>query len=89
MKQLFGTLAVALTMAAPVHATGLGDDGLHKAPWMHDTFKDLREDLGEARAEGKRLMLLIEQRGCIYCSKMRRHGYKKELARCSMLRGWV
>ncbi len=70
MKQLFGTLAVALTMAAPVHATGLGDDGLHKAPWMHDTFKDLREDLGEAQAEGKRLMLLIEQRGCIYCSKM-------------------
>ena len=38
----------------------IGDDGLHKAPWMRDTFKDLAEDLEEANAEGKRLMVLIE-----------------------------
>ena len=37
---------------------------------MRDTFKDLREDLEEANAEGKRLVLFFEQRGCIYCSKM-------------------
>ncbi len=37
---------------------------------MRDTFKDLREDLDEANAEGKRLVLFIEQRGCIYCTKM-------------------
>ena len=37
---------------------------------MRDTFKDLREDLGEANAEGKRLMLMFEQRGCVYCTKM-------------------
>lgn len=48
----------------------MGDDGLHKAPWMRDTFKDLGEDLQEATAEGKRLMVIIEQRGCIYCKKM-------------------
>ena len=48
----------------------MGDDGLHKAPWMRDTFKDLTEDLAEANAEGKRLMIIIEQRGCIYCKKM-------------------
>ena len=48
----------------------LGDDGLHKTPWMRDTFKDLREDLAEANAEGKRLMLIFEQRGCIYCTEM-------------------
>lgn len=51
-------------------AATLGDDGLHKAPWMRDTFKDLREDLAEANAEGKRLVIIIEQRGCIYCKKM-------------------
>ena len=34
----------------------LGDDGLHKQNWMRDTFKDLREDLGEANMEGKRLV---------------------------------
>jgi thioredoxin-related protein len=58
---LFATAAVAVEM---------GDDGLHKAPWMRDTFKDLREDLAEANAEGKRLLVMFEQRGCVYCTKM-------------------
>ncbi|GAB5435438.1 thioredoxin family protein [Falsiruegeria mediterranea] len=63
-------LALATLIAMPLSAAEVGDDGLHKAPWMRDTFKDLREDLDEANAEGKRLMLIIEQRGCIYCKKM-------------------
>ena len=37
---------------------------------MRDTFKDLSEDLAEANDEGKRLMVMIEQRGCSYCKKM-------------------
>ncbi len=74
MKRLKSILvALAVLLAAPAQGHGpaeLGDDGLHKADWMRDTFKDLREDLAEASAEGRRLMLLIEQRGCIYCKKM-------------------
>lgn len=62
--------ALAVVMALPVAAQEVGDDGLHKQPWMRDTFKDLREDLDEANAEGKRLVLFFEQRGCIYCRKM-------------------
>lgn len=61
---------LALGIAMPVFAATMGDDGLHKTDWMRDTFKDLREDLEEANAEGKRLMIIIEQRGCIYCKKM-------------------
>lgn len=61
---------VAVAFALPAFAVTLGDDGLHKTDWMRDTFKDLREDLEEANAEGKRLMVIIEQRGCIYCTKM-------------------
>ncbi|WP_417247814.1 thioredoxin family protein [Celeribacter sp.] len=68
------TLAFA-ALAAPAMAAELGDDGLHKTPWMRDTFKDLREDLEEANAEGKRLMVMIEQRGCIYCTKMHEEVY--------------
>jgi thioredoxin-related protein len=64
------TLIAALVLATNAFAAEIGDDGLHKAPWMRDTFKDLREDLSEATAEGKRLMILVEQRGCIYCKKM-------------------
>jgi thioredoxin-related protein len=66
----FWTMLTALIIALPAMAAELGDDGLHKTDWMRDTFKDLREDLAEANAEGKRLMLIVEQRGCIYCSKM-------------------
>ncbi|MBE9636896.1 thioredoxin family protein [Salipiger mangrovisoli] len=74
MTRLFPTLAAAALIACastlPLPAAQLGDDGLHKAPWMHDTFKDLREDLAEANAAGQRLLILIEQRGCIYCTRM-------------------
>ena len=61
---------VALLLTTPAIAATLGDDGLHKTDWMRDTFKDLREDLAEANAEGKRLAIIFEQRGCIYCTKM-------------------
>ena len=65
-----GAAVAAAMLAWPLAAAELGDDGLHKTPWMRDTFKDLREDLEEARGEDKRLMLMFEQRGCIYCTKM-------------------
>ena len=64
------SLMAGLLIAGSVGAAELGDDGLHKTDWMRDTFKDLREDLEEANAEGKRLVLFFEQRGCIYCTKM-------------------
>lgn len=64
------TILIALICATQIHAAEMGDDGLHKADWMRDTFKDLSEDLEEATAEGKRLLVMIEQRGCIYCKKM-------------------
>jgi thioredoxin-related protein len=69
MKRLM-TILLAMVLAVPVMAAELGDDGLHKAPWLRDTFKDLQEDFAEAKAEGKRLMLLVEQRGCSYCKEM-------------------
>ncbi len=63
-------IASLLALTLPALAVEMGDDGLHKAPWMRDTFKDLREDLDEANAEGRRLVMIVEQRGCIYCKKM-------------------
>lgn len=62
-------LGLAL-MAGPLMAAELGDDGLHEAAWIQETFKDLREDHADALAEGKMLLVIIEQRGCIYCTKM-------------------
>jgi thioredoxin-related protein len=70
MKPLRALAAALMLAATPVAAVELGDDGLHKPDWLRETFKDLREDLAEANAEGKRLMIIIEQRGCIYCTRM-------------------
>ena len=70
MTRIFATLATLFALALPLSAAELGDDGLHKPTWLRDTFKDLREDLVEANADGKRLLVIWEQRGCIYCTKM-------------------
>ncbi|WP_299029662.1 thioredoxin family protein [uncultured Sulfitobacter sp.] len=70
MRHLLVACAALLMCVTGALAASLGDDGLHKAPWMRDTFKDMSEDLAEANSEGKRLMVIVEQRGCIYCKKM-------------------
>lgn len=48
----------------------MGDDGLHKPGWLKDSFKILAEDNAEAVAAGRHLMLIVEQRGCIYCAQL-------------------
>ena len=58
----------------------IGDDGLHKPDWLRDTFKDLQEDFAEAQAEGKRLLILVEQRGCSYCRSMHENTFTVPLA---------
>ncbi len=65
-------VSVALAMSMPVHAVAaeLNADGLHVAPWIEETFLDLREDLETANAEGRRFAVIVEQRGCIYCTRM-------------------
>ncbi|TYO91592.1 thioredoxin family protein [Oceanicella actignis] len=65
----------ALAAAGAARAVEIGEDGLHKQPWFSYTFKDLREDIQTAREQGKRLVLFIEQRGCIYCKKMHEEVY--------------
>ncbi|MEO1138048.1 MAG: thioredoxin family protein [Pseudomonadota bacterium] len=72
------SMCAALLLALPVGAAELGDDGLHKTEWMRDTFKDLSEDLEEANSEGKRLVVMVEQRGCIYCTKMHTEVFSRD-----------
>jgi thioredoxin-related protein len=72
------TMIVAAGLALlplSVVAVELDGDGLHRADWIMDTFRDLREDLDEANAMGKRLVVMIEQRGCIYCTQMHEEVY--------------
>lgn len=70
MRILAFITSLILALSGPVFASEMGEDGLHKPDWLHTTFKDMTEDLAEANAEGKRMIVIWEQRGCIYCNKM-------------------
>jgi len=65
-------IAAFLLMTAGVllAAAEIGDDGLHKEDWFKITFRDIAEDIEAAKADGKRLAIIFEQRGCSYCAKM-------------------
>ena len=81
-RTFMGGLALSLaatTLSRPDHAdqavAPLGEDGLHKPDWIHETFRDMRDDLEEAKSLGKRMLIMVEQRGCIYCTRMHEHVY--------------
>ncbi len=65
-------LAFLTLLLLPVASTAaeMGDDGIHKEAWFADTFRDIAEDMETAKSEGKRLAIIFEQRGCIYCAAM-------------------
>lgn len=68
LKRLIAlVLFIAVSMPALAE---VGEDGLHKKEWFSITFKDVAEDMADAKAQGKRLALIFEQRGCIYCKRL-------------------
>jgi thioredoxin-related protein len=69
LKKLVLITTLLLVPAAGWAAT-LGDDGLHKEDWFTITFRDVGEDIAAAQEAGKRLVLIFEQRGCIYCKEV-------------------
>ncbi len=74
MRRIFIGWAVAMLAGflavLPASAFTIGEDGLHKQEWFSLTFKDINDDIAAARDQGKRLVLMIEQRGCIYCKEV-------------------
>lgn len=81
MKQLLSAVLLICGFATAGAALEMGDDGLYNEPFFRDTFKDMREDLAEANAEGKRMVIFFEQRGCIYCHKMHEEIYSRDEVR--------
>ncbi|MFU0505533.1 SoxW family protein [Pseudaminobacter sp. NGMCC 1.201702] len=69
LKTIFAALGMLIALALPA-AAEIGDDGLHKEAWFSMTFRDIAEDIASAKEEGKRLAIVFEQRGCIYCAAM-------------------
>lgn len=51
--------------------TGFINPGFHEKPdWFKNSFLDLRDDVSEAAAEGRRVILFFHQDGCPYCAKL-------------------
>lgn len=50
---------------------GMVNPGYHEKPaWFKSSFLDIREDIREAEADGKRVMLYFYQDGCPYCKRL-------------------
>ena len=73
---LLKTLIVLLwvTPATVIQASELeptlGDDGHYYFDWYHQSFLELPDDLDDALSENKVLMVMLVQKGCIYCDKV-------------------
>ena len=70
LKFLGLTLLAVVVASLPARAVTVGEDGLHKEDWFSMTFRDVKEDVADAKVAGKRLAIVFEQRGCIYCREM-------------------
>jgi len=67
---LAGAAALCAAHAGRARAEAiLTDDGLYRQPWFLESFLELADDLAGAGAQGKRLAVIWELRGCPYCRK--------------------
>ncbi len=81
-NQLTTALIVALFIALPVAAAERGKffgakDTEHPS-WFKESFLDFEEDIGEAAANGKRVMLYFWQPGCPYCNRLIEHNFAQK-----------
>ena len=63
------TITPLPTEASEIPQPTLGEDGLYRQSWFLESFLDIKEDMQTAKANGKRLVVFIEQKGCIYCNR--------------------
>jgi len=63
--------SVAASPPAGELAAGMVNPGYAEKPaWFANSFLDIREDIAEAQAQGKRVLLYFYQDGCPYCKKL-------------------
>ena len=77
LKSVLSSLIAVWLSIVPIamlHANdlepSLGDDGHYHFDWYHQSFLELPEDLNDALSENKVLMVMMVQKGCIYCEKV-------------------
>ncbi len=75
-------VAAILALATSVAAQELGDYAgareTEHPDWFKESFLDFEEDIEEATANGKRVMLYFWQRGCPYCAQLIEHNFTQK-----------
>jgi len=89
MRRLSPIFAVVLSLllSATVQAaeearleSGMVNPGYHEQPaWFKESFLDITEDITEAAAKGKRVLLYFYQDGCPYCAKLIRDNFSQKV----------
>ncbi len=80
---VFASMAMLPTcvFSAPQKAEFFGGIETEYPAWFKDSFLDFQEDLAEATAAGKRLVIFFHQAGCPYCNALvERNFAQKEIA---------
>ena len=70
-------LATTQVLVADEHKIGSfsGDKLTTHPAWFKESFLDFEEDIAEAAAQGKRLVLYFYQDGCPYCNALVQHNF--------------
>ncbi len=76
LNLLFGLWAAWWLLAGLDEAVAAENDSYPEQPaWFKQSFLDLREDVAEAAAAGKRVLLYFHQDGCPYCARLIRENF--------------
>lgn len=72
-----GLLCLSLTLnAADQATTPPAKEAFPELPaWFHESFLHLPDEVAEAKASGRRLMLYFHQDGCPYCARLLRENF--------------
>ncbi len=70
-------LATTQVLVADEHKIGSfsGDKLTTHPAWFKESFLDFEQDIAEAAAQGKRLVLYVYQGGCPYCNALVQHNF--------------
>jgi thioredoxin-related protein len=67
---VFGYTSPAVSAEQPAMGAFLGAKQTEHPSWFQESFLDLGDDVKEAAAAGKRLIIYVYQNGCPYCHRL-------------------
>jgi len=73
LRALFASTLLAASLSAAAQLAS--PYAIEHPAWFAQTFLDFREDIAEAKRDGKRLLVYFGQDGCPYCARLMRSNF--------------